>query len=130
MYRLEKTFRFESSHHLPSHCGKCRRKHGHSFVGIAVCEGPKLQADGSSRGMLIDYADMKKCIDPMVETYLDHYDLNETLAPFGVTDPTSENIATWIYNWLKPNLPLLAEIVVEETCTARCVYRPSEERDV
>src|SRR6266568_2706307 len=41
----------------------------------------------------------------------------------GLENPTSENIAVWIWKKLKPKLPLLTEVVVAETCTARCVYR-------
>ena len=41
----------------------------------------------------------------------------------GLENPTSENVALWIWEKLKPKLPLLTEVVVAETCTARCVYR-------
>jgi 6-pyruvoyltetrahydropterin/6-carboxytetrahydropterin synthase len=41
----------------------------------------------------------------------------------GLENPTSENIAIWIWKKLKPRLPLLTEVVVAETCTAKCVYR-------
>ena len=51
---------------------------------------------------------------------LDHYYLNEVK---GLENPTSENLAIWIWNELKPRLPLLSEVVVAETCTAKCVYR-------
>jgi 6-pyruvoyltetrahydropterin/6-carboxytetrahydropterin synthase len=51
---------------------------------------------------------------------LDHYYLNEVR---GLENPTSENVALWIWKKLKPKLPLLTEVVVAETCSARCVYR-------
>ena len=51
---------------------------------------------------------------------LDHYYLNEVP---GLENPTSEVVAMWIWNKLKPKLPLLTEVVVAETCTARAVYR-------
>jgi 6-pyruvoyltetrahydropterin/6-carboxytetrahydropterin synthase len=41
----------------------------------------------------------------------------------GLENPTSEIVAEWIWNLLQPRLPLLKEIVVAETCTAKCVYR-------
>ena len=50
---------------------------------------------------------------------LDHYYLNEIE---GLENPTSENLAAWIWERLAPALPLLRRIVVHETCTARCVY--------
>jgi 6-pyruvoyltetrahydropterin/6-carboxytetrahydropterin synthase len=114
---LRKTFQFEAAHLLPrlpkSH--KCRRLHGHSFkVEIAIageCD-PKL-------GWVMDYADISKAFKPLCEK-LDHYYLNEVP---GLENPTSENIAVWIWKQLKPRLPLLTEVVVAETCTARAIYR-------
>ena len=114
---LIKTFQFEAAHllpHLPkSH--KCRRLHGHSFkVEVAVageCD-PKL-------GWLMDYADINKVFRP-VWARLDHRYLNDIA---GLENPTSEAVAVWIWKKLKPTLPLLSEVVVAETCTARAVYR-------
>jgi 6-pyruvoyltetrahydropterin/6-carboxytetrahydropterin synthase len=41
----------------------------------------------------------------------------------GLENPTSEMLAVWIWIRLKPRLHLLTEIVVAETCNARCIYR-------
>ena len=114
---LRKTFQFEAAHRLPhlpkSH--KCRRLHGHSFrveiVAAGECD-PKL-------GWLMDYADIAAHFKPLWEK-LDHRYLNEIP---GLENPTSENLAAWIWTRLKPKLPLLTEVVVAETCVARCVYR-------
>ena len=114
---LRKSFQFEAAHllpHLPEG-HKCRRLHGHSFRAEIVVSGPcdpKL-------GWVMDYADISEAFKPIWQK-LDHYYLNEIP---GLENPTSENIAVWIWNQLKPNLPLLAEVEVAETCTARCVYR-------
>lgn len=114
---LRKTFQFEAAHllpHLPE-AHKCRRLHGHSFMVDIVVAGecdPKL-------GWVMDYADIKAAFDPLWRQ-LDHYHLNEVS---GLENPTSENIAIWIWDRLKPRLPLLTEVVVAETCTARAVYR-------
>ena len=51
---------------------------------------------------------------------LDHTYLNDIV---GLENPTSENVAAWIWDLLKPELPLLKEITVAETCTAQCTYR-------
>src|SRR5688500_17317523 len=114
---LRKTFQFEAAHLLPNlpTTHKCRRLHGHSFQVEVVVAGeidPKL-------GWLIDYAEISEAFKPLLER-LDHYYLNEIP---GLENPTSENVAIWIWRDLKPRLPLLTEIVVAETCTARCVYR-------
>ena len=114
---LRKTFQFEAAHLLPrlpkSH--KCRRLHGHSFKVDIVIAGrvdPEL-------GWVMDYADISEAFNPIWRE-LDHRYLNEIP---GLENPTSENIAAWIWKRLKPKLPLLTEMVVAETCTARCVYR-------
>ena len=114
---LRKSFQFEAAHLLPllpaDH--KCRRLHGHSFkVEIAVtgdCD-EKL-------GWLMDYADLSAAFKPLWKQ-LDHYYLNEIP---GLENPTSEILAVWIWERLKPKLPLLSEVVVAETCQSCCVYR-------
>jgi 6-pyruvoyltetrahydropterin/6-carboxytetrahydropterin synthase len=70
-------------------------------------------------GWLMDYAEISRMFRPIWEK-LDHRYLNELP---GLQNPTSEEIAVWIWKKLKPKLPLLAEVVVAETCTARAVYR-------
>ena len=68
----------------------------------------------------MDYADITKAFQPLWQQ-LDHYYLNEVR---GLDNPTSENIAKWIWKKLKPDLPLLSEIVVAETCTCEvCLPR-------
>jgi 6-pyruvoyltetrahydropterin/6-carboxytetrahydropterin synthase len=114
---LRKTFQFEAAHLLPNlpTTHKCRRLHGHSFQAEIVVSGdvdPQL-------GWLIDYAEISEAFKPLYER-LDHHYLNEIPS---LENPTSENIAVWIWRELKPRLPLLSEVVVAETCTARCVYR-------
>ena len=114
---LRKTFQFESAHRLPqlSEGHKCHRLHGHSFQAEIVVEGdcdPRL-------GWVMDYAEISAAFKPIWEQ-LDHNYLNEIP---GLENPTSEKIAVWIWQQLRPQLPLLKEIVIAETCTARCVYR-------
>lgn len=114
---LRKTFQFEAAHQLPHlpETHKCRRLHGHSFKAEIMVAGecdPKL-------GWLMDYAEIGEKFRPLWEQ-LDHHYLNEIP---GLENPTSENIAVWIWSRLKPQLPLLVEVVVAETCTAQCAYR-------
>lgn len=114
--RLTKTFRFEAAHDLPTFPPghKCRRLHGHSFRFDVIVEGDVDPADG----YLIDYGEIKRAADPIVRR-LDHFYLNEI---DGLSNPTAENIAKWIWDELKPTLALLAGIVVHETCTTSCKY--------
>lgn len=114
---LSKTFRFEAAHWLPTfpEGHKCRRMHGHSFRFDVVVEGDV----DPSRGYLIDYGDIKKICDPIVKQ-LDHYCLNDIE---GLENPTAEMISKWLWDHIKPQLPLLAKIIVNETCTSACEYR-------
>ena len=68
---------------------------------------------------LIDYGDIKRAVDPIVKR-LDHYYLNEIE---GLANPTSEVIAKWLWDRIKPSLPLLATIIVHETCSSSCEFR-------
>lgn len=121
MYTLTKTFRFEASHILPHHDGKCSRLHGHSWVGHLILEGKHLDQDGAKQGMLVDFGDIRGAIIPILEDYLDHRHLNDSI---GLDSPTSERIAEWLYHILKPRLTLLRAVKIEETCTSSAEYRP------
>lgn len=119
---LRKSFKFESAHFLPfvPETHKCRRLHGHSYVvEIAVCGEFDTQS-----GWVMDYGDITSAFRPILED-LDHHFLN---AVPGLSNPTSENLAVWIWNRLQPQLPLLSEVSISETCTARCVYNGSSRR--
>lgn len=121
---LAKEFRFEAAHHLPHHDGKCRRLHGHSWVGRVYVRGEELIESGCKQGMVIDYGDIKQYLTPIVEDFLDHHYLNETL---GLENPTSEAIAQWIYDRLASDgLPGIIGVLIEETCTSKCFYTRSD----
>ena len=115
--RLAKTFTFEAAHFLPSfpEGHKCRRMHGHSFRVDVIVAGEIPHG----QHYLIDYGEIKAAIDP-IHDQIDHRCLNEIK---GLENPTSEMIAKWLWEKLRPNLPLLSEIIVYETCTSRCEYR-------
>lgn len=123
MWTIEKEFRFEASHQLPHHDGKCRRLHGHSWKGRLICRSNSLQNSGPQRGMVIDFARLSEVVQPLVTEYLDHWHLNESLQ---MENPTAEEIARWIYNRVKAKLPELTSVVIEETCTSRCEYQGGE----
>ena len=111
-----KEFSFEAAHLLPNVPAdhKCRRLHGHSFHVAIYVEG----IVGDESGWVMDFADLKVVFKPILEQ-LDHYYLNDIE---GLENPTSENIAWWIWRRLKPALPQLTKIQIRETCTSGCVY--------
>ena len=115
-----KEFTFEAAHRLPhvppGH--KCARLHGHSYQVAVHVEGPLDGRDGWVR----DFAELTCAMAPLLGC-LDHYYLNEIE---GLDNPTSEVLAVWIWDRLRPALPDLSQIVVRETCTSGCVYRGGE----
>ena len=115
--RIYKEFSIEAAHHLPNvpEGHKCRRLHGHSFlVRIEVSGEPDADT-----GWVMDFSDIKTAFQPIFDQ-LDHHYLNEVE---GLENPTSENLAIWIWNKLKPALPALSSVEVKETCTSGCIYR-------
>jgi 6-pyruvoyltetrahydropterin/6-carboxytetrahydropterin synthase len=111
-----KEFTIEAAHRLPNVAPghKCARLHGHSFRIQVYVKGPP----DAHLGWIMDYADIKAAFKP-IEERIDHYYLNEVE---GLENPTSENIARWIWQQLSSTLPVLSKVIVQETCTSGCVY--------
>jgi 6-pyruvoyltetrahydropterin/6-carboxytetrahydropterin synthase len=116
-----KVFTIEAAHRLPfvpdGH--KCGRLHGHSFQIEVHVQGPI----DPSFGWIIDFADIKGAFKT-IEDKIDHRYLNEVE---GLENPTSENLARWVWLKLQPSLPSLNRIVVRETCTSGCIYNGESE---
>jgi 6-pyruvoyltetrahydropterin/6-carboxytetrahydropterin synthase len=111
-----KTFQIEAAHRLPHVAPghKCARMHGHSFrIEVHVRGEPSAEL-----GWIMDFADLKAAFEPIFE-HIDHRCLNDVP---GLENPTSERLAIWIWDALKPALPALSKIAVHETCTSGCVY--------
>ena len=115
--RIYKDFSLEAAHHLPNvpEGHKCRRLHGHSFLVRIEVEGEP----GDETGWVMDFAEIKEAFQPLFDQ-LDHRYLNDVQ---GLENPTSENLARWIWRELKPRLPLLSSVEIKETCTSGCIYR-------
>jgi len=111
-----KEFSFEAAHRLPNvpEGHKCARLHGHSFSVRLYVRGPV----GAESGWVMDFATISDAFNPIWQQ-LDHYYLNEVA---GLENPTSENIARWIWQRLQPELPELSCIEIRETCTSGCRY--------
>ncbi|HMB59205.1 MAG TPA: 6-carboxytetrahydropterin synthase QueD [Xanthomonadales bacterium] len=111
-----RVFQIESAHRLPHvpEGHKCARIHGHSFRIEVHVSGPV----GETTGWVMDFADLKRAFQPLFDQ-LDHNYLNDIE---GLENPTSENLARWIWQRLNPVLPGLAKVAVQETCNAGCIY--------
>lgn len=117
MTDIFKDFVIEAAHRLPNVPAghKCSRLHGHSFNIRVVVEGDL----DDSLGWVMDFADVSAAVAPFI-SQLDHHYLNEVE---GLENPTSENIAKWLWQRLQPRLNGLSKIEVKETCTSGCIYR-------
>ena len=118
-------YHIEAARRLPSlpESHPCSRVHGHSFRIEIHVSGP-IDPD---TGWVIDFADIKEAFKPL-QSQLDHNFLNEV---DGLENPTSENLARWIWLRLAPQLSGLSRVVVRETCTSGCSYtgEPEPDRD-
>ena len=111
-----KDFTFDSAHFLPNvpEDHKCRRMHGHTYRLRLYVKGeldPTL-------GWGMDFADIKAAWKT-IEDRLDHHCLNDIP---GLENPTAEHIAAWIWEKLRPQLPLLHKLELWESPTAGVVF--------
>jgi 6-pyruvoyltetrahydropterin/6-carboxytetrahydropterin synthase len=118
--QLKKRFSFEASHFLPAlpENHKCRRLHGHRFEVAVTLEGPVAP----DTGWVMDFAEVHRIVSPHV-LELDHSLLNDIP---GLENPTSENIAVWLWNRLKDRLELLDAVEIRESPNSACIYRGPE----
>ena len=107
---------FDAAHCLPKVPAghKCGNLHGHTFLVEIHAEGDV----SDETGWVIDFGDIKAIAKPYIDQ-LDHAYLNEIE---GLENPTSENIAIWIWDRLNPKIEGLARIVVKESPTSGAAY--------
>jgi 6-pyruvoyltetrahydropterin/6-carboxytetrahydropterin synthase len=120
MYKINVSDTFSAAHQLKGYDGACRNVHGHTWkvrVGI-ICE---LTDD---LGLSIDFNVVKKHLHELIEI-LDHQFLNE-LEVFKSLNPTSENIARYIYRHLQVSINIpgchLADVEVWESDKSSIIY--------
>lgn len=130
MFEISKEYRFEAAHslsHLPeSH--KCRQLHGHSYRFEVVCRG-----ELDEHGFVIDYGDINEVVKELVDE-LDHSYLAGPDDPYadGISHhgkvvrfdfyTTAENLARWLYDAIREELPQIHRINVYETAKTRASY--------
>jgi 6-pyruvoyltetrahydropterin/6-carboxytetrahydropterin synthase len=123
---IKKIFRFEASHQIYNHPGKCARLHGHSWQLTVEVKGPI----DISTGMVIDFYDVSQIVSPIVER-LDHRHLGHTanqgstVEGLNIVVPTSECLLVWIANQLPFDFPW-ASLELNETCTSAAILEREE----
>lgn len=116
MYSIKVEMNFSSAHNLRGYKGKCESLHGHNWKVEAVVSGDKPDKSG----MLLDFRFLKDRLNKVLEK-LDHKYLND-VPYFKKVNPTSENIARYIYDCMRPEVPALKSITVWESDNSCATY--------
>ncbi len=98
MYQVSVEQHFDAAHFLRGYQGKCEALHGHRFQVVVKIKSPRVD----DIGIAYDFMVLKQHLTDILARF-DHTCLND-VPPFDKINPSSENIATTIYNELKPKL--------------------------
>ncbi len=116
MYKIKVEADFSSAHNLRGYKGKCEELHGHNWQVELAAGSKKLD----KIGMVLDFRFLKDKLNSVLDK-LDHKYLNN-LDYFKKINPTSENIAKYIYESLKDKVPGLVSITVWESEKSCAIY--------
>jgi len=117
MYKISKQFSFSASHVLDLLPAEhpCSRLHGHNYVITVHLKSGTL----NEYGFVKDYKSLKN-IKQFIDETMDHRYLNDCIPG----SPTSENIARFLYDRFKSEIPELFAVEVSETPQTSCIYEP------
>ena len=96
MYQVSVRQHFDAAHFLRNYQGKCEQLHGHRFEVVVALQAQKLD----EVGLAFDFSELKEYMKDILDKF-DHVCLND-ISPFDKINPSSENIATTIYELLPP----------------------------
>jgi len=116
MYSIKVELSFSSAHNLRGYKGKCESLHGHNWKVEAVVKSSTLD----KCGMVMDFKVLKSALKEILEE-LDHKYLNDN-PYFKKINPTSENIARFLYKRLKAKIKKLSAVTVWESENASATY--------
>ena len=119
MYKLQVVSKFSAAHRLVDYPGACERIHGHNWrVKVTVCA-----EDIDENGMVVDLVQLKKHIDDCLGQF-DHRVIND-VPPFDRLNPTSENLAKYLYNYIAERIDVYVQSVkVAEVEDYAVIYQP------
>jgi len=117
MYEVRVTANFSAAHNIRNYDGKCESLHGHSWKVEACVKGTTL----NRLGFVHDFRTVKDTLKEVLSKF-DHAYINE-VAPFDKTNPTAENLASYIFSEMKKKYSELVEVSVWESEDARAVFR-------
>jgi 6-pyruvoyltetrahydropterin/6-carboxytetrahydropterin synthase len=116
MYSIKVESYFSAAHNLRAYKGKCESLHGHNWKVEALV----TRSQPDKTGMVLDFGDLKIKLNNILEK-LDHKYLND-IPYFKKVNPTSENIARYIYDSLKSQVLSLESVTVWENNTSSATY--------
>jgi len=121
MYKLVVQARFSAAHFLKEYPGVCARIHGHNWLVKITVAAP----DVDENGMVLDLVALKKHIDECVNQF-DHRVINE-VPPFDTVNPTSENLAKYLFDYIKPRIIVaVTSVEVAEADDYSVIYEPEK----
>jgi 6-pyruvoyltetrahydropterin/6-carboxytetrahydropterin synthase len=120
MFELSVEVSFSAAHQLRGYKGKCENMHGHNWkVQVSV-----MSEDLNDIDLVIDFHDLKKMAREVIAP-LDHAYLND-IFPFTEKNPSSENMAKWIFDCMKKkiadNAVRVSAVTVWESDTSSATY--------
>ena len=122
MYEITIETHFSSAHRLRQYNGECERLHGHNWSVEVSIASEKL----SDLGMVVDFKELKEKTNALMDRF-DHQYLNE-VPPFTELNPTTENIARYIFDELSKIINTdslrVSKVTVWESPTCCACYRP------
>lgn len=122
MYRVSVRQHFDAAHYLKNYQGKCEQLHGHRFEVVVALETQELD----DIGLAFDFSVLKGQLKEILERF-DHVCLND-ISPFDQINPSSENIATTVYQellpWLEGKPVSIASVEIWESPESCATYIP------
>jgi len=116
MFEIKVSGEFSAAHNLRQYLGECEELHGHNWRVEVIASGKNLNRSG----MLVDFKQVKSRLNNVLER-LDHKHLNR-LTYFKKVNPTSENIAKYIYKNLQKKVSSLKSVTVWESDSSSASY--------
>jgi len=120
MFELSIEQQFSAAHQLRGYKGKCEAIHGHNWRVQVTVSSNKL----NDIGIVIDFKELKEIVSEVISP-LDHALLNDVF-PFTEINPSSENIAKWIFESMKKKLRKkgcsITSVTVWENETSSATY--------
>jgi 6-pyruvoyltetrahydropterin/6-carboxytetrahydropterin synthase len=125
MYHVTIQTYFSAAHYLRNYKGRCENLHGHNWKIEVTASSDQLD----EAGMALDFSQLKKKTRILLEK-LDHQNLND-IPPFNGINPSSENIALYLFNLLTEDLKdfpavTLTQVTVWESDTSKASYTKTQ----